>query len=332
MENKEEYIPQQTHIDFGMQNQEIPYAVDPSPSSIVCGDSRLVLKNIPDNSVRLVVTSPPYWDLVDYGVFGQIGQSRYTEYLDDLLLIWKECERILRPNGKICINTPIVPVPKSKTPKEHTRELKNLNNDIEATILQYTNLRRFSLYIWQKQTTEKMFGSYPFPPNIYENNTIEFINVFVKAGLPDKQKREVKEKNKLTQEEWLDLTRQVWWMYPEDVARKGVHLAPFPELLPARLIKMYTFGSVHEAEFDGDIVLDPFGGIGTTAVAAKTLGRRYISIDISPEFTEFAKERVFGRAENRNYNIRLRRLADSEKNLSMQIRWAELGITTEEGG
>ena len=84
------------------------------------------------------------------------------------------------------------PVPKAKTPAEHTRELKNLNNDIEYTILQSTALRRYSLYIWQKQTTEKMFGSYPFPPNIYENNTIEFINVFVKPGYPEKHPRKSK--------------------------------------------------------------------------------------------------------------------------------------------
>ncbi len=222
------------------------------------------------------------------------------------------------PNGKLCINTPIVPVPKSRTPDHHTRELKNLNNDIEATILQSTNLRRFSVFVWQKQTTEKMFGSYPYPPNIYENNTIEFINVLVKPGAPDKVPQEVKEANRLTQAEWMDLTRQIWWIYPEDVARAGPHPAPFPELLPVRLIKMYSFGSAPEAAFSGDIVLDPFGGIGTTAVAAKTLGRRYISIDIATEFTSIAKDRVSTRIENRTYDVKLRRLADADSNLPGQ--------------
>ena len=112
-------------------------------------------------------------------------------------------------------------------------------------------------------------------------------------------------------------------MYPEDVARKGTHLAPFPELLPARIIKMYSFGSVPEAKFPGDVVLDPFGGIGTTAVAAKTLGRRYISIDISPEFTQFARARVQASTENRKFDIKLRRLADSEINLAKQISFSE---------
>lgn len=290
----------------------------PLPNTVMCGDSRTTLKEIPTGSIGLIVTSPPYWDLVDYGVPGQIGQTSYDHYLNDLLDVWIECERVLRPNGKMCINTPIVPVPKSRTPKRHTRELKNLNNDIEATILRNTGLSRFSLYIWQKQTTEKMFGSYPFPPNIYENNTIEFLNVFVKAGSPDKVLPSVKEANHLSKEEWMDLTRQVWWMYPEDVARNGVHLAPFPELLPARFIRMYTFGQVPDGEFMGDVVLDPFGGIGTTAVAAKMLGRRYISVDISPTFTDIARDRVVNTNENRGYDIKLRRLADSERNLAKQ--------------
>ena len=98
----------------------------------------------------------------------------------ELLEVWRECERVLLPNGKLCINTPILPIPKAVMPDQHTRHLKNLNNDIEATILTQLSLERFSLYIWQKQTTEKMFGSYPHPPNIFEQNTVEFINVLVK--------------------------------------------------------------------------------------------------------------------------------------------------------
>ena len=312
------YNPEQSQMRLDSGLSPLGEDTFPHPNSVVCGDSRLVLKDIPGNSVRLIVTSPPYWDLVDYGVPGQIGQTGYDQYIDDLMVVWRECERVLSPNGKICINTPIVPVPKSRTPQFHTRELKNLNNDIEASILQGTALRRFSLYIWQKQTTEKMFGSYPFPPNIYENNTIEFINVFVKPGAPQKPLAGIKEPNKITQEEWIDLTRQVWWMYPEDVARNGIHLAPFPELLPARFIKMYTFGAVEECGLDGDIVLDPFGGVGTTAAAAKTLGRRYISIDISRDFTLVAQDRVFHREENRKYDVKLRRLADSDKHLVQQ--------------
>ncbi len=316
-------VVEQSRMEIDTRPASRGQPVTPMPDTTVCGDSRAVMKEIPDESISLIVTSPPYWDLVDYGIHSQIGQSSYRQYLDDLLDVWIECERVLRPNGKLCINTPIVPVPKSRTPQRHTRELKNLNNDIEGTILQGTTLARFSLYVWQKQTTEKMFGSYPFPPNIYENNTIEFVNVFVKGGSPRKIIPEVKNANILTSDEWMDLTRQVWWMYPEDVARNGIHLAPFPVLLPARFIRMYTFGRVHDLDFHGDVVLDPFGGIGTTAVAAKTLGRRYISIDVSPAFTEIAEDRLVKTMENRRYDIKLRRLADCDKNLPSQFTLTE---------
>ena len=293
---------------------------EPTPDSVVCGDAREVLARVPSESIRVIVTSPPYWDFVDYGVAGQIGQSSYERFLEDLLDVWKECARVLTPNGKLCINTPILPVEKARTPHLHTRELKNLNNDIERTILDSTPLRRYSLYIWQKQTTEKMFGSYPYPPNIYENNTIEFINVLVKPGKPERLPRAVKEASQISQDDWIDLTRQVWWMYPEDVSRSGDHPAPFPELLPMRLIRMYSFASALDAGFPGDVVLDPFGGIGTTAVAAKSLGRRFISIDISPEYTQVALSRVRAMQEYRDYDIRLRRLADPDRHLSIQER------------
>ena len=172
------------------------------PNAVVQGDAREVMRAVPDESVRLIVTSPPYWDLVDYGDPDQIGQSTYEQYLHDLTVVFKECERALIPNGKICINTPIVPVPKQRSLKSrHTRELKNLNNDIEAQLIRETSLDRFSLFVWQKQTTVKMFGSYPFPPNIYENNSIEFINILVKPGVPPTMPAAVKDANKLTQRE-----------------------------------------------------------------------------------------------------------------------------------
>jgi DNA modification methylase len=79
-----------------------------------------------------------------------------------------------------------------------------------------------------------MFGSYPYPGNILENNTIEFINVYVKPGKPPKFDADVKDANQLTRTEWVDLTQQIWFMYPEDVKREGDHPAPFPEKL-ARL-------------------------------------------------------------------------------------------------
>ena len=263
-------------------------------NQVHCGDAREVMGRLPSESVHLVVTSPPYWNLVNYGVEGQIGQCSYADYLDQLLEVWAEAERLLIPNGKLCINTAIVPVPKKVDNGSHTRQLKNLNNDIEYSILSRgrCSLQRYSLFIWQKQTSVKMFGSYPYPPNLYEDNTVEFINVFVKPGKPRRLPRAVKERSKLTQEEWLNLTMQVWPIYPEDVARSGGHPAPFPVLLPQRLIRMYTFAAVPELGFLGDVVLDTFCGTGATCCAAKATGRRYVGIDLNREFCGFARERL----------------------------------------
>src|SRR3546814_7537016 len=91
---------------------------------------------------------------------------------------------------------------------------------MEKRILENTDLERYSLFIWQKQTSKMMFGSYPQPGNIIENNTVEFINVYVKPGKPPKFSNEVKQGNKLSRTEWLDLAQQVWFMYPEDVKRE----------------------------------------------------------------------------------------------------------------
>ena len=260
---------------------------------IVCGDAREVLRVLPSGCVALAVTSPPYWNTVDYGMEGQIGQCSYEEYLAQLLEVWREAERVLLPNGKLAIITPIMPIPKDVMPEQHTRHLKNLASDIEHTVLaEVHSLQRYSLFVWQKQTTVKMFGSYPYPPNIYEDNTVEFINVFVKDGAPISAPKAAKEASRLTQEQWLNLSMQVWPMYPEDVSRTGGHPAPFPVVLPQRLILMYTFAAVPEEGFPGDIVLDPFNGTGATCVAAKATGRRYIGIDINEEYCAFARHRI----------------------------------------
>jgi DNA modification methylase len=90
----------------------------------------------------------------------------------------------------------------------------------------------------------------------------------------------------------MDLTRQIWWMYPDNIPRRAGHPAPFPEALPNRLIAMYTFRAVADAGCAGDLVLDPLCGSGTTCVAARRLGRRFVGIDLNPEFCAHAEQRV----------------------------------------
>jgi modification methylase len=255
---------------------------------LVTGRAADVMASLPAGSIDLIVTSPPYWTAVEYEQAEEPWAS-YEAYLADMQSVWNECSRVLRPNGKLCINAPIMPIPKTMI-EQHTRHLKNIAFDMEHGILAETDLERFSLFVWQKQTSKMMFGSYPCPGNIIENNTIEFINVYVKPGKPPKFPPDVKAANELTRTEWLDLTQQVWFMYPEDVKREGDHPAPFPEKLPARLMRLYTYGAV--ADFPGEVVLDPFVGTGTTCAVAKSMGRRYIGIDVNPTYVATAEKRV----------------------------------------
>lgn len=174
--------------------------------------------------------------------------------------------------------------------EKHTRHLKNIAFDNEARIIAETDLERYGLFVWQKQTSKMMFGSYPYPGNILENNTIEFINIYVKPGKPPKFSEAAKEANKLTRFEWMDLAQQVWFMYPEDVKREEGHPAPFPEKLPARLMKLYSYGAGDG--FAGEIVVDPFVGTGTTCAVAKKMKRRWIGIDINPGYIRYAQRRI----------------------------------------
>jgi modification methylase len=252
------------------------------------GDAAEIMSRWPDGSVDLVITSPPYWTAVEYD--GQTADwPTYEAYLDDMMKVWAQCARVLRPNGKLCINAPIMPIPKDVI-EQHTRHLKNIASDNESRILSGTDLERYGLFIWQKQTSKMMFGSYPYPGNILENNTIEFINVYVKPGKPPKFDEEAKEANKLTRSEWMDLAQQVWFMYPEDVKREDGHPAPFPEKLPGRLMKLYSYGS--SESFEGEIVVDPFVGTGTTCIVAQKMNRRWIGIDINPRYLRFAQRRL----------------------------------------
>jgi SAM-dependent methyltransferase len=100
----------------------------------------------------------------------------------------------------------------------------------------------------------------------------------------------VKDANIISRAEWLDLTQQVWFMYPEDVKRGGNHPAPFPQKLPGRLMRLYSYGA--GPNFAGEIVLDPFAGTGTTCAVAKSMGRRFIGIDTSEHYIDIARQKV----------------------------------------
>ena len=266
-------------------------------NKFLVGNSLTKLKQMEDDSVDLIITSPPYWNAVEYD---KDINTDYETYLETLTDIFSECARVLRPNGKMAINTPIMPIPQALI-KQDVRHLKDISSDLSEKILTNTNLNLFSVYIWQKQTSKLMFGSYPYPGNLLENNTIEFIKVYVKPGKSKKYPKNVKENEKLKKHEWIDLIQQVWFMIPEDINRKKNHPAPYPEKLPARLIRMFSYGAFNS--FEGDVVLDPFVGTGTTCVVAKKMNRRFIGIDISAKYIEHARAKLYKAKQNEQVNF-----------------------------
>ena len=266
-------------------------------NKFLVGNSLTKLKQMEDDSVDLIITSPPYWNAVEYD---KDINTDYETYLETLTDIFSECARVLRPNGKMAINTPIMPIPQALI-KQDVRHLKDISSDLSEKILTNTNLNLFSVYIWQKQTSKLMFGSYPYPGNLLENNTIEFIQVYVKPGKSKKYPKNVKENEKLKKHEWIDLIQQVWFMIPEDINRKKNHPAPYPEKLPARLIRMFSYGAFNS--FEGDVILDPFVGTGTTCVVAKKMNRRFIGIDISAAYIEHARAKLYKAKQNEQVNF-----------------------------
>lgn len=251
---------------------------------------------MPGNSVHLIVTSPPYFNVKDYSldgyqkksngkrVNGQIGDiSDYKKYIAEMLLVWKECERVLKPNGKLAINTPLMPMLKKDFDTHYNRHIFDINSDIEYSILNETNLFLLDIYVWNRTNPSKklMFGSYPYPRNFYAQNTIEFITVYVKDGAPEnKPSLEIKEKSKLTREEWVEFTKQVWNIpIPgKGDAAFGKHSAIMPEEIARRCVRLFSFV--------GNVVLDPFAGSGTTLKVAKELNRHYVGYEISETYKE----------------------------------------------
>jgi site-specific DNA-methyltransferase (cytosine-N4-specific) len=252
------------------------------------------MTELPDNSVHLVVTSPPYLNIKDYSldgyqkdkrsekVHGQIGDiADYKKYISEMLQVWKECERVLKPNGKLVVNTPLMPMFKKVLDTHYNRHIFDINCDIEHSILNGTGLFLLDVYIWNRTNPSKklMFGSYPYPRNFYAQNTIEFITVYVKDGPSENNlPKNIKEKSKLTEKEWVEFTKQIWNIPipgKSDLAF-GEHSALMPEEIVRRCVRLFTYV--------GDAVLDPFTGSGTTLKVAKELKRNYIGYEISKSY------------------------------------------------
>ena len=256
---------------------------------------------VPNGVVDVIVTSPPYFNIKDYFKDGRqkkkiskakkndIGNiDSFNDYIDSLVPVWKECYRVLKPNGKLCINVPLMPMIKKEMNTHYNRDIFDIQSSIQNSVLKETKFYLMDLYIWNRTNPTKklMFGSYPYPSNFYAQNTTEFITIYVKEGKPEKQSKSKKEKSKLSQKEWVTYTKQIWDIpipNKSDLAF-GIHSAIMPEEIARRCIKMYSF-------VDG-VVLDPFTGSGTTLKVAASLKRKYIGYELYKSYRKIIEKKI----------------------------------------
>lgn len=250
---------------------------------IVIGDARS-MKEVLDESVHLVITSPPYWQLKDYGEDNQIGfDDSYEDYINNLNLVWNECHRVLHKGCRLCVN-----IGDQFARSVYYGRYKVI--PIRTEIIKFCETIGFDYMgaiIWQKVTTTNttggatIMGSFPYPRNGILKIDYEFILIFKKYGTAPRVSKEVKAKSKLAKEAWNQYFSG-HWNFPGE--KQKAHLAMFPEELPKRLIKMYSFVE--------DTVLDPFLGSGTTSLAAKNLERNSWGYEVNESFMPVIRDKI----------------------------------------
>ncbi|MBI4656065.1 MAG: site-specific DNA-methyltransferase [Elusimicrobia bacterium] len=235
-------------------------------------------------SVHLVITSPPYWQLKDYGTEDQIGfHDSYENYINNLNLVWKECHRVLHHSCRLCIN-----IGDQFARSVYYGRYKVI--PIRTEIIKFCETIGFDYMgavIWQKVTTcnttggATIMGSFPYPRNGILKLDYEFILLFKKQGVPPVPTKEQKKLSIMTKDEWNTYFSGHWYFAG---AKQDGHIAMFPEELPARLIKMFSFSC--------ETVLDPFLGSGTTSLAARNLGRNSVGYEINEDFISTIKDKL----------------------------------------
>lgn len=262
--------------------------------TIINGDSRQ-MSELNDRSVQLIVTSPPYWQLKDYGTENQTGfHDDYQTYINHLNLTWQECFRVLENGCRLCIN-----IGDQFARSTYYGRYKII--PIHTEIIKFCEMIGFDFMgqiIWQKTTTmntsggASIMGSFPHPRNGIVKLDFEYILLFKKQGNAPKPTKEQKENSAMTTEEWNTYFNGHWYFTG---ARQDKHLAMFPEELPHRLIKMFSF--------PGETVLDPFMGSGTTALAARNLNRNSAGYEINPDFISIINEKIGGNDAFTNVHV-----------------------------
>jgi len=276
----------------------------------IIGDSRKMIE-LEDQSVHLVITSPPYWQLKDYGTEDQIGYNHsYEEYINNLNLVWNECYRVLQPGCRMLVN-----IGDQFARSVYYGRYKVI--PIRTEIIKFCESIGFDYMgsiMWQKRTTMNttggatVMGSYPYPRNGIIEIDYEFILIFKKPGEPPKVSKEIKEKSVISKDKWKEYFSGHWYF---NGARQDGHIAMFPVELPKRAIEMFTFV--------GENVLDPFIGSGTTSLAAIISERNSIGYEINEDFLPSIKNKLNSQKDTlfNNYDIEI-----VKQNLS-GINWNE---------
>lgn len=253
--------------DFIETNNNFPVEFQ---DQIITGDSEEELKNLPDNCVDLVFTSPPYNFGLDYGEH-QDGVD-WKQYFEKLFAVFKECIRVTKYGGRLAIN--IQPLYSDFIPIHHI---------ISDFFMKKKMIWRNEI-LWEKNNYNAKYtawGSWKSPSNPYLKYTWEFIEVFSKGDLKhngDSSKADI------TEDEFKDWVNAKWSISPERNMKEFGHPAMFPEKLAERVIKLFSF--------QDDIILDPFNGVGTTTKVAKKLNRHYLGYDVSEEYVNSARKRL----------------------------------------
>ena len=256
------------------------------------GDARK-LDWIPDESVHLVVTSPPYWTLKEYNDYpGQLGAlANYEGFMDELDEVWRHCHRALVPGGRIVCVVGDVCLSRRRNKGRHL--VMPLHADISVRCRRI-GLDYLTPILWYKIANASLevengssFLGKPYEPNAIVKNDVEYILMLRKPGGYRKPTEEQRTRSKLTKEEHAKWFRAFWADVPGASTRN--HPAPFPLELAHRLVRMFSFV--------GDTVLDPFAGTFTTTLAAMKADRHSIGNELDPKYFETGVRRIHDEAE-----------------------------------
>jgi len=296
-DNTPEALKRYREINAVLRTAPWPKPFDETTHVVHEGDAR-DLSWIPDSSVHLVVTSPPYWTLKDYRDHpGQMGHIEdYENFLSELDKVWDQCARKLVPGGRVCCVVGDVCLSRKKAGRHFVMPL---HADIQVRARKL-GLDCLSPILWNKianGVTEAAgngagFYGKPYQPGAIVKNDIEYILFLRKGGEYRKVTPVQKALSMLTKEEMQSWWQPFWGDIKGASTRNG-HPAPYPVALAERLIRMFSFA--------GDVVLDPFAGICSTAVAAYRAGRHSVSNEIDPVYIEKGRQRLFNETRERQF-------------------------------